>query len=310
MNYYSYYTAGTHSALAAFAGFTRSIQMHKNIIIAAETGSDITPELAGELGVYLIPMHVQMDDRTLDDGTFPVNDICDFYERTGRVPKTSGSTPFDCRRVFDAIHAEHPDKYILYLAYSAITTVSYQSAVIAAEGDELFRIIDTKQVSVGQGLAVRETAAYLSAHPDCSIDEAAAAAESIASRVEMSFIPDNLDYLRAGGRVSNTTALVGNLLNLHPCIEIIDGKLMAKKKYRGSTDSIIPKMLRDFTEKHRPVRDKLILIHSIGLPTSSMRIAEEAAAALGYTGVEWCRTGCVITCHGGPKAFGIVGIRD
>ena len=38
------------------------------------------------------------------------------------------------------------DKYILYLAYSAITTVSYQSAVIAAEGDELFRITDTKQV--------------------------------------------------------------------------------------------------------------------------------------------------------------------
>ena len=284
--------------------------MHNNIILAAETGSDITPELAKELGIYLVPMHVQMDDLTLDDGSFPVSDICAFYEKTGRVPKTSGSTPFDCKRIFDRIHSEHPNKYILYLAYSAITTVSYQSAVIAAEGDELFRITDTKQVSVGQGIAVRETAAFLSAHPDCSIDEAVTAAERIAESVEMSFIPDNLDYLRAGGRVSNTTALVGNLLNLHPCIEIIDGKLMAKKKYRGSTDSIIPKMIRDFVEKHQPDTKKLFLICSIGLPDSSKRIAEEAASAAGYPEIEWCETGCVITCHGGPKAFGIVGIRN
>ena len=57
----------------------------------------------------------------------------------------------------------------------------------------------------------------------------AAAAEVISRQTQMCFVPRNLDYLRAGGRCSNATALVGNLLRLHPCIEIIDGKLDVSK---------------------------------------------------------------------------------
>ena len=65
--------------------------MHK-IILAAETGSDITPELAAQLGVVLVPMHVSLGSETLDDGTFPPEDVCAYYDRTGKVPTTSGST--------------------------------------------------------------------------------------------------------------------------------------------------------------------------------------------------------------------------
>ena len=77
--------------------------MSHKIILVAETGSDITPALAKELGILLVSMHVSMGSQTLDDGTFPPEDVCAYYDRTGKVPTTSGSTPYDFETVYEKI---------------------------------------------------------------------------------------------------------------------------------------------------------------------------------------------------------------
>ena len=123
----------------------------------------------------------------------------------------------------------------------------------------------------------------------------------------MCFIPKNLDYLRAGGRCSNAVALVGNLLNLHPCIEIIDGRLIAGKKYRGAMTKLAPALLREFTEKLNLKKDHIYFIHTPYMEEAIRTVLDAEAKALGFETVTWMKTGCVITCHGGPGAFGIVG---
>lgn len=278
-----------------------------NIILVAETGSDITPELAKENGIYLVPMHVAMGGKTLDDGAFPPEDVCAYYDRTGKVPTTSASTPYDFTKIFDEIHEQFPEKKILHLAYSAVTTCSYQNALLASEDRDYVKSVDTKHVSVGQAIVVLETARFLRENPEVTIDEAAEAVRKIADDTQMCFIPRNLDYLRAGGRVSNAAALVGNILSLHPCIEIIDGKLMAQKKYRGSTIKVISKLMTDYVQKHALKKEQIYFIYSPGLGEEEKRAAEEAARNLGFQKMTWMKTGCVITCHGGPGAFGIVG---
>ena len=120
------------------------------IILVAETGSDISKELAAQYNIHIVPMHVSFDSESLDDGAFPVEKIPDFYHQTGRLPKTSGCTPDDFYKAFDELHEKYPDAQILYLAYSAVTTCSYQSGVIASEERDYITIIDTKQVSAGQ----------------------------------------------------------------------------------------------------------------------------------------------------------------
>lgn len=284
--------------------------MSSQIVLVAETGSDITVEQAAEYGIHLVPMHVSMANQTLDDGTFPAEDVCAYYESTGKVPQTSASSPSDFTKVFDEIHAKWPEKKILHLAYSAVTTCSYQNAVLASEERDYVTSVDTKQVSVGQAAVVLEVARMLKEHPEMGIAEAADAAKNIAQRVQMCFVPKNLDYLRAGGRVSNVVALTGNLLGLHPCIEILDGKLLAKKKYRGALDKLIPKLICEFTEKYNLSKDKVYLIYSTGLEERSRSIAEETARSLGFKELSWMKTGCVITCHGGPGCFGIVGFSE
>ena len=98
----------------------------KQIVLVAETGSDINPVLAAEYNIKIVPMHVSFDHETMEDGAFPVEKIVNYYEETGKLPKTSGSTPGDFETAFDRIHAEYPDAQLLYLAYSAVTTCSMQ----------------------------------------------------------------------------------------------------------------------------------------------------------------------------------------
>ena len=286
--------------------------MAGKILISAETGSDITKELARELGILLIPMHVSMGNETLDDGTFAPEEVCAYYDRTGKVPTTSGSTPYDFESVYDKLFAEDPDVQILHLAYSAVTTCSYHSCELAVEGKPYaknVRIVDTKHVSVGQCAVVAAVAAWLAENPEATLEEAAAAAVRIGEETKMCFIPDNLDYLRAGGRCSNAVALVGNLLQLHPCIEIIDGRLIAGKKYRGQLAKVAPVLLREFVAKHELDRDHVYFINTPFMNEGVRAALNAEAEVLGIRKVTWVKTGCVITCHGGPGAFGIVGTR-
>lgn len=285
--------------------------MSHSIILVAETGSDLPADLAKELGILLVPMHVSLGDQTLDDGAFPAEDVCAYYDRTGKCPTTSGSTPYDFETVYDALFAKNPEAQVLYLAYSAVTTCSYHSSELAIEGKPYasrVRLVDTKHVSVGQCAVVLAVHQWLQEHPEASLEEAAAAAEAISAQTQMCFVPRNLDYLRAGGRCSNATALVGNLLKLHPCIEIIEGKLIACKKYRGDLAKLAPTLLQDFAKKHSLKKDHLYFIRTPYMDEAVRTALEAEAAVQGFRKTTWINTGCVITCHGGPGAFGIVGV--
>ena len=278
------------------------------IILVAETGSDITIELAQRYAIQMVPMHVAFDAETLDDGTFPADRIVEYYKSTGKLPRTSGSTPDDFNLVFDRIHAEHPDAQILYLAYSAVTTCSYQSAVIAAEERDYVTFLDTRQVSVGQAAVVVEMAKRLQETPDMTMDEAVKTANAIIDRARMCFLPDNLDFLRAGGRVSNAVALGSRILSLHPTIEILEGKLTATKKYRGKMEKVAPQMIRDYAQSYDLDRDVLWFIYTVGLSDSVKQAVKQTAEELGFRHVEWVLAHGVITTHGGPAACGIAGL--
>ena len=280
----------------------------KKIILLAETGSDVNAELAKEYGVEIVPMHVSFDTETMDDGAFPVEKIVDYYQTTGKLPKTSGSMPEDFEIVLDRIHAENPDSQILYLAYSAVTTCSMQSGVIASEDRDYVTIVDTKQVSAGQCNIVIKMAEILNENPDMTMEEAVVAANDLISRANMCFMPDNLEFLRAGGRVSNVAFLGAKLLNLHPVIEILDGLLMATKKYRGKMSKVAAQLVTDFAEKYDLDREECLwFVHVTGFSDSVREIVENAAKEAGFKKTRWIQAGGVITTHGGPAAFGLAG---
>ena len=282
----------------------------RKIILVAESGSDITKELAAKYGIHVVPMHVAFDDITEDDGTFPAERIPEHYRNTGRLPKTSGSTPEDFIKAFDELHEKYPEAQILYLAYSAITTCSYQSAVIASEDRDYVTMIDTKQVSVGQAAVVVKVAEILAENPDMTVAQAAEEAVKVLSRAHMCFLPDNLEFLRAGGRVSNAAYLGSRILGIHPCIEILDGKLTATKKYRGKMVKVAAQLIKDYADEYKLNRDRIWFIYTVGLSDEVHASVEAAAKECGFKEIVKVQAHGVITTHGGPAAFGIAGLSD
>ena len=276
-------------------------------VVVAETGADVPKDYAERYGIYIVPMHVTFDDVVKDDGSFPQQEVCDYYNRTGKVPKTAASNPEDFTKVFDEIFEKYPDCYIFYMAYSAVTTSSFQSGVIAADGHPRIFLYDTKQVTIGQGAAAIRLAQQIEENPDWTVDKVKEAAEKIIKSMNFWFTPSNLDYLRAGGRVSNATALCGNLLSIHPRIEIIDGYLKATKKYRGKMDKVVMKMVDDFVEENNLEKDEIWAGGTVGLSEDLKQSVKDALLAKGFKKVNLMTCGCVITTHGGPNAFGICG---
>lgn len=254
------------------------------IRIVAETGSDLTPELAKAYGIELVPMHVTFGSKTLDDGSFDPRKIYEYYRATGKTPTTSGSNTEDFAAVFDRIHESDPAAQSLYLAYSAVTAV------------------DTKMVTVGQALVCVCTARAILAHPEWNTAQAKQAAEEIAARAHVAFVPRNLDFLRAG------KALLGGMLHILPLIDVLDGKLVAAKSYRGGFAKVIRRMMAEYAEKYALDRELLFVALTPDFEPELRDVIEETARTLSFQNISFLPTGGVITSHGGIGAFGIAGL--
>lgn len=171
-------------------------------IIVAESGSDISSKLATAYDIHILPMHISINGENFDDGSsFPVERIFAYHDRTGKLPSTSATNPAEYSALFEQLHSEYPDKQILHLCYSAVTTATWQNALIASEEMDFVIHVDTKNVSGGQAAIVLKVAQYLKKHPLVPIAELVNEAEKWIERARFGFFTGDLDYLRAGGRV-------------------------------------------------------------------------------------------------------------
>ena len=275
------------------------------IVIIAESGSDVPAAEAAELGIEIVPMHVSIGQKTIDDGELPPAEMLEECRQLGVLPRTSGCTPGDFSVVLDRVHAEHPNAQILYIAYSAVTTCSYESARTAAEGRDYVHMFDTRHVTIGQGFVVTQTARHLAENPDISVEELMAWSEELASRVRMGFVPGDLGYLRAGGRLSNAAFVGATLLRIKPIIELLEGKLVATKKLRGNMEKAVIGLMDHMVLQGDYDTDVVYLLHSAGLPDAIQRAAEEHARELGFKSIRWYESHNVITSHCGPGSFAL-----
>ena len=268
-------------------------------IITTESGSDLPQEIIDRYNIYIVPMHVTMGEQTYNDGSFDVQKVFDFYEETETLPKTSGSTPQDNTVVFQEVFDKYPEAHIIHIAYSAVTTVSFNAANIAAEDFENIHLVDAKHVSLGLTAVVKAAAQFIEKNPNTTPNEIVAFVEDIRERTHMHFLPKTLLYLRAGGRVSNLAFHGANLLKLQPTIVLENGYLVSGKKYRGTFERCLKKMINDFFKNYN-IDPETVLIG--GAPDVDEQQKENIYELLKEYGVhtnKWLETGAVISSHGG-----------
>ena len=284
----------------------------RKIIISTETGSDMPEAMVEKYGVKVVPLHVNMGDKTYPDGSIPVDKVFEYFETTGKVPQTSAANVNEYIEFFTKIRQENPDCVIYNLAYAANSSSTYQNAVIAAREFEDVYIIDSREVSAGctafiilaYNLIQQRIAEQMEDY-----DKLAEELQNLTDRVVCEFIPDKLDYLKAGGRVTNAQYLGATLLHLKPLIEINpEGKLVTTKKYRGNMKKVVKVFMQDFLNKYNLDRECLYLMYGKGVDPEVLQYMEETAREKGFKTWEYVMTGCVVSSHGGKGAIGLTGI--
>jgi DegV family protein with EDD domain len=280
-----------------------------NYIIVTESGADLPREIRERPDVHVLPMHVSINNEDYLDGSIPIEELCSYYDKTGKTPTTSAVNPEEYRAVFEQIRREQPEAVILHISYSSACSCTYQNAVIGDEGIDNLYHVDTLNVSAGEGFIVMKTLQIIEENPAIAPEALLASIKKYCGVARFSFIPGNLDYLRAGGRVSNAQYLGASLLNLKPLINIIEGKLISAKKYRGSLSKIIPQFVNDFFKEYDIDRRELCLIHSNRIKEELKTSFEEYVRKLGAQKIHWLASGSVITTHAGPGGIGIAGFE-
>ena len=281
----------------------------KKYIIVAESGSDLSSHLIEKYHIHILPMHVAVNSKDYLDGEISVEELCNYYDKTGIVPTTSAVNPYQYQQAFEKIKAENPDTIIIHIGYSSQTTSSFQNARIASEHMNNVYHVDSLHVSVGQSFVITEVAEFIRQHPDVEPKELLSHIEEYAKQTKFFFVPDNLDYLRAGGRVSNAQYLGATLLKLKPLIEVEGGLLIAKGKYRGSMKVSAQRMVKQFFDKFNIDKNKIYLVYIHSIDETIKVNIEKYLQKLDVKEIVWLKAGCVITSHAGPGAIGIAGIE-
>ena len=278
-----------------------------NIKILSDSTCDLCPELLEKYNISLVPLSVIKDGKDYKDGiTITPADIFEHVAKGGDLCSTSAVSIGEYADIF----AKYADDYdgIVHINIGSGFSTCYQSACLAAEEFDNVRIIDSRNLSTGQGHIVLKACELAQNCED--LDILADTLRAYTEKVEASFLVDKLDYLVKGGRCSSAAALGANLLNLKPCIEVRDGKMTVVKKYRGNYAKCLAAYVKERLDGREDIdRSTLFITQTIVSDDCYAGVLDAVNTYGKFDRVYETNAGCTVSCHCGPGTLGILFIR-
>lgn len=275
-----------------------------NIKITADSTCDLSPKVLREHGIALVPLYIVKGGRVFRDGVdITPAEIFKYVEETGQHPSTAAVSPYDYDVHFEK-YARECDA-VVHISLGSDFSQCHRNALAAAEKYPNVFVFDSKNLSAGQGLLALKAARM--ARSGMGPEDILGELQLLRDKVETSFLLDRLDYIYKGGRCSLATALGANILHLRTCVEVAGGKMMVKKKYRGSFESAVMAYVRDRLAGRRDVRRDTVFITHSGVPRSAVQAARSAILqSADFKEILETRAGCAVSCHCGPMTLGVL----
>lgn len=275
--------------------------------IITDSGIDLPGEV--DPRVTVVPLGITFGTTTYADGVDLTNDR--FYElliESDELPKTSQATPFAYQQIFEGVRAAGDEAVVVTL--SSKLSGTYQSAVTAAADYPEVRVVDSKNVTIGQSILVLYALRLL--------DEGRSAAEvadeltAAADRVCLLALLDTLEYLKRGGRIPKSVGTIGELLSIKPVVGVEDGEVVMLGKARGSKNG--RNQLHQQVEKYGIDFTMPVLLGYTGLSQKLLRKYLEDSRAIweGKVAEEdlpITSVGATIGTHVGPNAIALAFFR-
>ena len=230
--------------------------MATEYLIYTDASADIDPEFLKNENIHFVPMRYMVGDEericeALEEEAF----LKKFYDaqRQGKVTQTSQITPHTYVETFEPILKE--GKSILYLSLSSGLTKTFDSVCMAAnELAETYtnaKVVPVDSFCATGGMGLLLECAIRNQKNGMTIEENAKWLNENKGKMTLWFMVDDLMYLKRGGRIPATTAIIGSALNIKPILEVdAEGKLITIEKKHG------PKMgLKALESKYKKQRD-------------------------------------------------------
>ena len=278
-----------------------------NIKILSDSTCDLSQQLLQENNISLVPLTVIKDGKEFKDGvTITPAEIFAHVAAGGDLCSTSANSVGEYTDMF----AQYADQYdgVLHITIGSGFSSCYQNACIAASDFENVKVVDSMNLSTGQGLVVLEACRL--AKECATLEELHEKVQAFTAKVEASFLVDKLTYLAKGGRCSAVAALGANLLNLKPQIDVKDGKMGVSKKFRGKYGKCLANYVQEKLADRDDIRRDILFVTKTSV--SEEEYAEVMAAVKQYGHFETVYetlAGCTVSCHCGPGTLGVLFVR-
>jgi DegV family protein with EDD domain len=206
--------------------------------VVTDSLSDITSDIAQELGITVVPLTVSFGKESFLDRITMTTD--EFYYRLihdTTWPTTTQPPPGDFVDVYNKL-AEETDE-ILVITLSSKLSGTYQSALNAkdlVEKECRIEVIDSLTVAMGLGLIV--ISAAKKAQSGAKLDEVADLVRRAMPRSHLIALFDTLKYLAKGGRIGKAQGLLGAMLSVRPILTVKDGEMSPLTRLRSRAAGI------------------------------------------------------------------------
>ena len=277
------------------------------IKILSDSTCDLSAQLLTEHNITLVPLTVIKNDEQFRDGvTITPADIFEHVAKGGALCSTAAVSIGDYADLFESYSKEYDG--VIHITIGSGFSACYQNATLAAEDFSNVRIVDSQNLSTGQGLVVLKACELAKTATD--LDALANELRAYTEKIEASFLVEKLDYLVKGGRCSSAAALGANLLNLKPCIEVKNGKMGVVKKYRGNYAKCLVTYVKERLEGREDIdRNTLFITQTVVSDECNTAVKDAVAQHGHFTNVYETTAGCTVSCHCGPGTLGVLFVR-
>ena len=278
--------------------------------ILTDSHSGITQEEAKKLGIYVLPMPFYINDQCHYEG----KDISreEFIEllKNDENVSTSQPSPEAVMNLWDEILKEYEE--LVYIPISSGLSGSCSTATAMAQNDDYegkVFVVDNGRVSTPMKQSVLDAIELL--NEGCSAKEIKNRLEDAKGKMGIFVAVDDLKYLKKGGRISSSVALVGGMLKVKPILKFDIGTLDSFKNCRGLIKAktvMIEEVKRIVTTDYAEDFEKgnvHILAASSADEEETKKWVNEIQEAFPGIKVLWDYLPMGITCHIGPGGLGI-----
>ena len=253
----------------------------QKIALLTDSCADLSPELAAEYHIYLVPLRILCADEEYADGVNIRN--TDIYRRlkAGELPQTSLPSVESVGAVLQEIKDAGYDGVVAVMLSSGLSGTYNLVRLIAEESGDDFpiRVFDSVSGSLGQGLTVLQLAEDLRSGMDWETLVERRAPQLIAGTYPF-FSVDTLEYLMKGGRIGKVTATAGTLLQIKPIITFApDGQLQSVAKVRGR-NQVIDKLVSMTADRCAGHKKYNLAVANGGAPAEMEIVRQKLTAAL------------------------------